>query len=104
MKRAVLFLYWLVFILPAHLAMFLLPLGILINPDWAERVGRAMLDVGFNCAWLNGSPRQTVSAHAGDEIIAKGVAAPKWALFVAWLTNKFEPNHVLDAAKQETLP
>jgi len=100
--RIELFAYWAVFVLPAHIAFILLPLGILIAPIWARRVGRAMLDNGVNAAWFNGDPRESLSAHVGD-IYINGGAIPWWAKVVKWITDRFENDHVIKAAKSEAI-
>ena len=95
-------LFWVVFALPAILAIALQPLGILLyalgNDNiraWVYRTGRA-LDQLNNAAWFGGHAQETISSHTG-RYLRYGGKLPWRFRFVHWLTNWFETDHVVKA-------
>ena len=72
---------------------------------WVTRTGQGT-DALNNAAWFSGDQRETISSHAGrwyQYVIdnpAEDVKIPLRFRFVRWLTDKFEPGHVIKVIEE----
>lgn len=73
--------------------------------DWVKKTGKGT-DALNNGAWFGGNVKETISSHVGRLILyerATGIPSPMWARILAWVLNKFDDNHAIDAVEKPFL-
>lgn len=85
---------WLLLLIPALVALLLVPLMALLDPRRVREPVRA-IDQLVNAFWFNGLGRESLSSHSWRE------RHKWWAKLVIWFTNKLVQGHCEDANKRE---
>lgn len=103
-------LLWFAFTVGALVVLVLQPFGLLgwfftgkqWLYDWVKTTGKGT-DALNNGAWFGGNVKETISSHAGRLMVRQrdqGIPAPVWARAIAWLLNRFDDNHAIDAIEE----